>query len=116
LIISQEETERSTQTKDQIIHVLARFIFSSSPQDIRYKIPLSIKAMTAKTATYLISSDIRLLTKVIGANFPETAPPLHQGRLPHSIVGAAKLISKLKRKERRIKKSFFIGANTEDTR
>lgn len=87
LIIYQEETESRTPARDQIIHVFAFFTFSSSPHEIRYKIPLNISAITAITATYLIASAIRLETNPIGAS---TFAVSHQGRSPQFISGAAK--------------------------
>jgi hypothetical protein len=67
--------------------------FSSSPPDKRYINPLSITAITAITATYLITSAISVAMKLIGVS--RFAPPLspHQGRFPQSIAGAENTVT-----------------------
>ncbi len=82
-----EDTESKTQTKDQIIHVFAFFTFSSSPHETRYIIPLIISAITAITATYLISSAMSPDTNWIGLS--ELVLVEHHGSPPQSILGAA---------------------------
>ena len=62
LIIDHAEIERNTQTKDHISHLLALLVFSSSHQETKYIIPLIISATTATTATYFITSAVRLDT------------------------------------------------------
>jgi hypothetical protein len=52
------EIEINTHTSAQIIILFAFFIFSSSQLEIRYIIPPNITAITAITATYLISKAI----------------------------------------------------------
>jgi len=59
-IIAHAVIDKNTQVREYIIQLLAFFTFSSSPPDIKYKIPLPIRAITAITATYCINSDIKL--------------------------------------------------------
>lgn len=105
-MIYHEETESNTQTSDQIIHVFALFTFSSSPPDKRYKIPLTIKDITAITATYLIPSAISSATKFIGDS--RFVSESHHGRSPQWILGAAKAevinVTEITRTEKR----YFI--------
>lgn len=89
-MINHEETERRTPTKAQIIQVFAFFTFSSSHPESKYIIPLIISEITARTATYLMTSDIRFPIKVIGALEPLTEPQLQPGKSPQSIFGTAK--------------------------
>lgn len=86
LIMYQEDTERRTHARDHIIQVFAFFTFSSSPPDIKYIIPLSINAITAITATYLIPSAMIFATKLIGES--NDVPSPHHGRSPQLISGA----------------------------
>lgn len=106
--MNQEETERSTHTSDHMIQVFAFLIFSSSPHERRYIIPLIIRAITAKTATYWITFQIRSHIKVIGAFAQLTEPPPQPGRSPQSILGAAKTVWYGRSATKNKKKYFFI--------
>lgn len=98
LIMYHEETESNTHTRDHIIHVFAFLTFSSSPQDIRYIIPLNIRAITAITATYFIPSAMIFATNSIGESKPSHAP--HPGRSPQFISGAPAITDVVIRKEK----------------
>jgi len=56
------ETEINVPTSAQMIIVLAFFVFSSSPEDMRYIIPPYITANTANTATYCMRSAMTFQT------------------------------------------------------
>jgi hypothetical protein len=53
-IIHIAEIDKSTQTRDHIIHDFAFFTFSSSQPEIKYIIQLIISDITAIIATYFI--------------------------------------------------------------
>ncbi len=93
LIINHEQIDKRTHTNDHVIHVFALFTFSSSPPDTKYIIPLSIRAITAITATYCIANAMSEETNEIGVEREE--PPLspHPGKFPQSIGGAANTLS-----------------------
>jgi hypothetical protein len=83
-IIKYQEIEINTAIKDQIIHFLAFFVFSSSPAENIYINPAAINAITATTATYLISSETNFH---INVNASEPSAP-HQGNHSHSMFGS----------------------------
>jgi hypothetical protein len=94
-IIIQADTEKNTPTSDQIIHFFALFTFSSSPHDMRYMIPLTIRARTASTAVYLIiiaTIKDRSVSALFDVRFASSVPPhssLHQGSPAQTIHGGA---------------------------
>jgi hypothetical protein len=81
-----QEIEIKTATIDQIIHFLAFFVFSSSHHENIYINQATIKANTATTATYFISSATSVFTK-LKAFVPLAVS--HQGSHSHSIFGPA---------------------------
>lgn len=105
----QAETERITQISDHIIHVFAFFTFSSSQPDMRYIIPLIIRAITAITATYWIKRPIKWEINSVAV---WSSPPvhLHPGSQSHFISGAAEKTVENETSEKKIvKRKFFIG-------
>jgi hypothetical protein len=59
-----QEIDINTATIDQIIHFLAFFVFSSSHHENIYINQAAIKAITATTATYFISSATSVFIKL----------------------------------------------------
>lgn len=86
-----QEIDINTQTKDQVIHFFAFFVFSSSQAESIYIIQAHIKAITAITATYFI---ISATSFHINQTEASVFHQLHQGNQVHSIVGqfAAKVL------------------------
>jgi hypothetical protein len=81
-----QEIDINTATMDQIIHFLAFFTFSSSHHEKMYINPAAIKANTATTATYFISSATSVFTKL---NAFVLLATLHHGSHSHSMYGSA---------------------------
>jgi hypothetical protein len=83
----QAATDVNTHTSAHIIIFFAFFVFSSSPLEIRYIIPPNITAITAITATYLISNVI--IFPSISYIHDHTAALEQPGKPQHSTSGAA---------------------------
>lgn len=86
MIIHQAEIETSTQTKDQIIHDFAFFVFSSSHHESKYIIPLMINEITAIADTncitchiILVISSIPILLLIVGAHGVMILESTHPG-------------------------------------
>lgn len=80
--------ESKTQTSDQMIHVFAFLVFSSSPPEKIYKKPLRISAITAIAERYRIASEITFAIKLT-ATSSEALELSQNGSHSHSVCGFA---------------------------
>lgn len=78
--------ESKTATTEYIIHVFAFFVFSSSQLESIYITQEIISAITAKTATYLISSDIIVEEMVSITSGDESSQPGSQTQFISGIL------------------------------
>lgn len=99
----------NTHTSDQIIDFFALFAFSSSHQEIRYRRPLIINAITAIAAIYWINWAIKLLINHVADSTVFEVLIEHPGSHSQSILGAAANVGKNEKLATMIKNIFFIN-------